>query len=105
MTREEALKHAKREQEAYRDKAQDRPFYKDVAEFWDIVVNALEKQNKEAEPVRHGHWIKNAEWQGWRCSECGQDDVYAFTLNWDGTADALQDYFCPHCGSRMEDSE
>lgn len=67
-----------------------------VTEFVEDVLTPI-----EAEPIRRGHWIKNAEWQGWRCSECGQDDVYAFTLNWDGTADALQDYFCPYCGAKM----
>ena len=44
LTPQEALEHAKREQEAYALKAQDRLFYKDFADFWNIVVEALEKQ-------------------------------------------------------------
>ena len=43
LTPREALEHAKREQEAYTLKAQGRMFYKDFADFWNIVVEALEK--------------------------------------------------------------
>lgn len=45
----------------------------------------------EAEPVRHGRWIKiepNGLQSRWKCSEC------------DGIVHAVTD-FCPYCGEKM----
>ena len=65
-----------------------------------FVVDAIEKIRglPSAEP-RVGRWIKNDGHYGWHCSECGQDDIYAFCWN-DGVLDS-QDYYCPNCGADM----
>lgn len=44
MTKEKALEHARHQQEVYRYKVKERPFFEEEAAFWDIVVDALEKQ-------------------------------------------------------------
>ena len=55
----------------------------------------------DAEPVRHGRWIDSN--NHWQCSECGVDDLYAFAWDCDtGETSILQDYFCPHCGAKMD---
>ena len=50
------------------------------------------------EPERKtGKWIPISGRHGWMCSECKEEDVYAFYLK-DGNY-VLQDRFCPNCGS------
>lgn len=44
MTKEKALEHARHQQEVYRYKVKERPFFEEEAAFWDIVVDALENQ-------------------------------------------------------------
>lgn len=48
----------------------------------------------EAEPVRHGHWIKdNDEYD--KCSICGNLHHYSESYG----------YYCQHCGARMDEVE
>lgn len=59
----------------------------------------------DAEPVRHGHWVKSSEYKGdnisgytdihWVCSECGEEAIVNEWYVYD-----LTDY-CPHCGAKM----
>ena len=56
---------------------------------------------------KHGKWIKNEDRDNWwHCSVCGENDLYAFAWNYDKGGNEveleLQDYYCPHCGARME---
>lgn len=50
----------------------------------------------DAEPVRHGKWIKGAYVCGdneWKCSVCGETE-------WRGSADWMK--FCMYCGAKMD---
>ena len=51
-----------------------------------------------------GRWIKNEYRVGWHCSECMTDNNFAY--DWDSETGEyeFQDYYCPHCGAKMEDS-
>ena len=51
----------------------------------------------DAEPVRHGHWIKefeNEDGRNLRCSECRM--VFFVGKGRDGN-------YCPECGARMDE--
>ena len=53
----------------------------------------------EAEPVRHGQWIKRGYVCGeyeWECSVCGESE-------WRGSTIGL--YYCPNCGAKMDGDE
>ena len=54
----------------------------------------------EAEPVKHGRWIKNDDRSGWHCSCCGKDDLYAYPYT-ENNERELQDFYCPNCGAKM----
>ena len=50
----------------------------------------------DAEPVRHGEWIKGDYVCGdneWKCSVCGETE-------WRGSADWMK--FCMYCGAKMD---
>ena len=50
----------------------------------------------DAEPVRHGKWIKGGYVCGdneWKCSVCGETE-------WTGSADWTK--FCMYCGAKMD---
>ena len=55
----------------------------------------------EAEPTKHGKWIKNDGRSGWHCSCCGKDDLYAYPYT-ENNERELQDFYCPNCGARMD---
>lgn len=69
--------------------------YSMLREALNMAIDALEKQNKEAEPVRRGHWEFCAEsvetmWNC-KCSVCGSIEQ------------PLQRHrYCPNCGAKME---
>ena len=48
----------------------------------------------EAEPVRHGKWLRISPAKIYECSECGQnvmtDDIECYA-------------YCQHCGARMDE--
>lgn len=55
-----------------------------------VLVNSAE--TIDAEPVRHGRWIKmteSPEWDQKRCSACG--DISCCQRN-----------YCPNCGAKMD---
>ena len=54
-----------------------------------VMDTINESPTIEAEPVRHGQWIKNEYYKGWNCSECGAMAKH----NCFG--------FC-HCGAKMD---
>ena len=57
----------------------------------------------EAEPIRHGKWVKNVTKYGWHCSVCGVDNYYAYSWNSDTGQNAFQDNYCPNCGAKTEE--
>lgn len=59
-----------------------------------FVKSIIERASTvEAEPIKHGRWIKHDNRDCWFCSECGADDYYAFVY---------QDHYCPNCGALMD---
>ena len=57
----------------------------------------------DAEPVRHGRWIK----QGghYYCSFCNAQNFYAYLYNSDTREYEQQDNYCPNCGAKMDEVE
>ena len=53
----------------------------------------------DAEPVRHGRWLKLAYDPAWtKCSECG--------CNWElGMVENCNMTYCPNCGAKMDGKE
>lgn len=76
---------------------------KDVERFDTLgkVIDLVE-QMPTAEPKK-GKWIKNEDRCGWHCSECMMDNNFAY--DWDSETGEyeFQDYYCPHCGVKMEE--
>lgn len=60
----------------------------------------LIKDAPTIEERKTGEWIPLCVRQGWICSKCRKENVYAFRSDDNGEY-VLQDYFCPHCGADM----
>lgn len=58
--------------------------------YFDVKFDIDEAPTIDAEPVRHGHWIKMFE--SYACSEC-----YC-----PADKESLSDY-CPDCGAKMDE--
>lgn len=58
----------------------------------DFIDNA---PTVDAEPVRHGRWIKYEHGSGIYCSECRHKRRYR----------DMYDNYCPNCGARMDKTE
>ena len=59
---------------------------------YDKMIEPLNAEVGNAEPVRHGRWTEHKDYQGiaWLCSECGH-----FTT--------MRTYhYCPNCGAKMD---
>lgn len=50
----------------------------------------------DAEPVRHGEWIKDG--HHIQCDSCGM-----WMCDMDREGDAIPKEFCPNCGARMDE--
>lgn len=93
--------------EKLQEKAYQMNFDMKITERELFVVNYLCENSStiEAEPVRHGHWIKkekvyqtlpNDSTYRWECSEC----------NWaDEHNEKMIVPYCWHCGARMDEVE
>lgn len=55
----------------------------------------------DVKPVVRGKWIKKEPYEVWKCSVCEVDNMYAYSYGDDDYE--LQDFYCPHCGAKMED--
>ena len=65
------------------------------------MINDFENtQSADVVPVVHGEWVKNEGRQGWNCSVCKTDDLWAFD-DCIGEKEQ-QDLYCPNCGARMD---
>lgn len=73
-------------------------------EYWDSESRFCALRRPQAEPIKHGRWIKNEDRSGWHCSCCGKDDVYAY-LYTENNERELQDFYCPNCGAKMDEVE
>lgn len=54
----------------------------------------------DAEPVRHGHWIKGKNYNGiyeWQCSVCKRGWTHRTS------GDIYVERYCYNCGAKMED--
>ena len=69
---------------------------------YDKMIEPLNAEVGNAEPVRHGHWIDEGlynddfPYHAWKCSECGE---YMIEI------DVPWYKFCPECGAKMERKE
>lgn len=65
-------------------------------------VKAELEEAPTAEPERKkGRWIKHEDRPCWYCSECNEDNYYAYVWSGDTGIYVFQDNFCPHCGAEM----
>lgn len=65
----------------------------------EAAQNLIDKQpTADAEPVRHGHWVKDRSGQEY-CSVCGQYGV------WSDRVGTLWTLYCPNCGAKMDGKE
>lgn len=49
-----------------------------------------------------GEWIKNELNGAWHCSECGENNYYAYCWSSEKGEYELQDRYCPSCGAKMK---
>ena len=77
---------------------------KKVQEFWRIsyddeekneILKELEAEREDAEPVRHGHWIRNDNGT-YSCSEC---------QSWIPNEQHYYARYCLFCGAKMDGGE
>ena len=73
-------------------------FDKNIEDMQDVIYALRDFPTIDAEPVRHGKWIKADSQQYFRkhypcftCSECGYRKDSQKKWN-----------YCPHCGARMD---
>lgn len=59
-----------------------------------VRQNILDMPTIEAEPVRHGRWVKRG--QDIFCSECDEESGYT----WAGASRYSE--YCPNCGAKMD---
>lgn len=52
-----------------------------------------------------GRWIKNEDRHGWHCSECKEDNLYAYSWSSESGKYEFQDNYCPNCGARMDEEK
>ena len=69
------------------------------------AMNAIDEMPAaDVAPVRHGHWIAEANWTlgdyYYTCSIC-REDFYMIV----GTPSDNNYKYCPHCGARMDEKE
>lgn len=72
------------------------PFQKCADDALTYIQQLEERSPVDAEPVRHGEWIKGGYVCGdneWKCSVCGKTE-------WTGSADWMK--FCMYCGAKMD---
>lgn len=55
----------------------------------------------DAEPVKHGHWIKYYETDNGRCLRCSKCQCLMVFIVGDGR----EDNYCPNCGAKMDEVE
>ena len=53
----------------------------------------------DAEPVRHGKWIRENNYGIWKCSECGCKINRRYPLK----GNIWNYYYCPNCGAKMDE--
>ena len=87
MTREEAIKLIPHVRATYGTKDFRRASYT-ASEWFKVVKKAL-----QAEPIRHGHWIRDE--FGSKCGACG---LYAYRDKFDSPWESP---YCPNCGAKM----
>lgn len=75
-------------------------------EKWIRVSEVREsiKTMPSAQPERKtGKWIKNEDRHSWHCSECMEDNFYAYSWNSETGREEFQDHYCPNCGVKMRE--
>lgn len=68
----------------------------EYADGWNSAIDAIDNAPTiEAEPVRHGEWVKYPHGSGIYCSECHKRRRYK----------DIHDEYCPNCGAKMDGGE
>lgn len=63
------------------------------ADGWNSAISIINAApTVDAEPVRHGRWIKYEHGSGIYCSECRHKRRYR----------DMNDNYCPNCGAKMD---
>lgn len=94
MTNKDALEFAKQECNAYKRKVEDGyVFYQKIVEYYEIVINALEKQIPK-KPIAREHNELRGEIL-FHCPTCDDD----FNCN------EYEERYCPECGQALNWSE
>lgn len=50
---------------------------------------------------KRGKWMKHNDRACWYCSECKEDNYYAYSWNSDTGKYEFQDHYCSNCGAEM----
>ena len=78
----------------------DEIFEQDI-EALNMGIEALEREEIEAEPVRYGHWIRLKSFPyGFKCSEC-RHNTYVSSKS-DIESGMLSNHYCHNCGAKMD---
>lgn len=65
----------------------------------------IDKQETvDAEPVRHGHWIRSSDGYWDECSKCHASiDISMGSNLYNADGDEVEHDWCPHCGAKMDE--
>lgn len=93
------------------DKLKERIGNTVLGDFWFQTIVDLQ-ETVDAEPVRHGHWIKMSDADGYyyACSECGNEltRIESFDPQFDlfpRLKSIDKTNYCPNCGAKMDFEE
>ena len=77
-------------------------FFQDVYKMTHRHIAELIQNLPSAEPVKHGRWIKEDDYEygenAWRCSKCGEPYILI-----EGTPKQNKYSYCPNCGADMRE--
>lgn len=58
----------------------------------------------DAEPIRHGHWIRSSDGYWDECSKCHASiDISMGSGLYNADGDQVEHDWCPHCGAKMDE--
>lgn len=85
------------------DKLTNEIVHKYGLRYGDAILEIDNAPTVDAEPVRHGRWIKQD--GHYYCSSCNAQNFYAYLYNSDTGEYEQQDNYCPNCGAKMDEVE
>ncbi|MBQ1296902.1 MAG: hypothetical protein IIY21_22850 [Clostridiales bacterium] len=73
---------------------------------WNDALDSVEEfaSIADAEPVRHGHWIRSSDGAWAECSKCHASiDISMGWSLYNADGDEVEHDWCPHCGAKMDE--